>query len=81
MTYDAGTGTRGYQFDGSSGTAAAGIAIGNGSNYRAATKFTSQSFTSGYTLLPTAATVRLKNAGTLLVRIIYAFGECLMIQL
>lgn len=63
MAYDEGTGTRGYQFDNTSGTTAGSIAVGNGTNYRAATKFTSQTWTAGYTLLPTTAIIKLEREG------------------
>ncbi|MCP4262829.1 MAG: hypothetical protein GY774_35770 [Planctomycetes bacterium] len=64
IAYDDGTGTSGYQFDSSDGDEDTSIALGNGTNTRVAYKFTSQTWTSGYTIPPTTVTFKLDKTGT-----------------
>ena len=56
IAYDDGTGTSAYQFDHTSGDDDASLALGNGTNIRIATKFTSQAWETGYTIPPTTVT-------------------------
>jgi len=64
IAYDDGTGTSGYQFDNISGDEDSTVKLGDGTNTRIAYKFTSQSWTTGYTIPPTTFTVKLSEAGT-----------------
>jgi len=64
IAYDDGTGTSGYQFDYTAESQDSTIALGNGTNVRVATKFTSQSWTSGYTIPPTTVSVYLSKTGS-----------------
>jgi len=59
IAYDDGTGTRGYQFNNLTGDEDSTIALGNGTNVRIATKFTSQAWDAGYTIPPTTVTAKL----------------------
>jgi len=63
IAYDDGTGTSGYQFRNSAGSDDSNLALGNGTNTRIAYKFTSQTFTAGYTIPPTTVTAKLSKNG------------------
>jgi hypothetical protein len=62
MAYDAGSG--GTQFDNLAGEDDSGLAVGNGTNTRVAVKFTSDSWTSGYTIPLTQIECFLKGVGS-----------------
>ncbi len=64
IAYDDGTGSSGYQFTNLTGDDDTTLALGNGTNTRVATKFTSQAWTAGYTIPPTTYTVTLSAQGT-----------------
>ena len=64
IAYDDGTGSSGYQFSNLAGADDSTLALGNGTNVRIAWKFTSQSWTAGYTIPPTKVTVELSAEGT-----------------
>ena len=64
IAYDDGTGTRGYQFDHTSESQDSSLALGNGTNTRIAAKFTSQDWTSGYTIPPTTVSAYLSKTGS-----------------
>lgn len=64
IAYDDGTGTSGYQFNHLTDTSDTFLALGNGTNTRIAQKFTSQAWTSGYTIPPTTFSVNLSANGT-----------------
>jgi hypothetical protein len=64
IAYDDGTGTNGYQYNNSAGDVDSTLALGNGTNVRIAAKFTSQTWTSGYTIPPTTVTAKLSKTGT-----------------
>lgn len=64
IAYDEGTGSRGYVFDNSANDDSQ-LALGNGTNTRIGYKFTTASWTSGWTIPPTGGTVKLKRSGSL----------------
>jgi len=63
MAYDSGTGSSGYEWDNSSGVDDATLPVGDGTNTRAGFKFTTTSWTAGYTIPPTQAKVKLARIG------------------
>lgn len=64
IAYDAGTGTDGYQFDFTSEDNDTYLALGNGTNTGVCQKFTSQNWTSGYTIPSVKVGVYLSQEGT-----------------
>ena len=64
IAYDDGDGDRAYQFNNLSGSEDSTIALGDGTNVRVAYKFTSQSWTSGYTIPPTKIFAKLSKTGS-----------------
>lgn len=64
MAYDSGTGSSGFQFDNRSLTNDTSLALGNGTNTRVSTKFTSQAWTSGWTIPPTTVHAYLSKTGS-----------------
>lgn len=64
LAYDDGDGAAGCQFDTTADPDEAAIALGDGTNARVAYRFTSQSWTAGYTIAPTTAKAKLSAAGT-----------------
>ena len=64
MCYDDGSGTNGFQFDYTSSDDDDTIALGNGTNTRIATKFTSQAWETGYTIPPTTVKACLCKTGS-----------------
>ena len=63
IAYDNGSGTSGYQFNNRTGDDDDLLALGNGTNTRIATKFTSQAWDSGYTIPPTTVYAKLQREG------------------
>uniref|UniRef100_A0A6M3K193 Uncharacterized protein n=1 Tax=viral metagenome TaxID=1070528 RepID=A0A6M3K193_9ZZZZ len=64
IAYDDGTGTSGYQCNNKDADDSSSIALGNGTNTTVAYKFTSQVWTTGYTIPPTTVTAKLSKNGT-----------------
>jgi len=63
IAYDDGTGTTGYQFDNSSEDNEDALTLGDGTNTAIAQLFTTQAWTSGYTIPPTTVTAYLSHTG------------------
>lgn len=64
IAYDDGTGPSGYQYNNLSDSISSSyIVVGNGTNTRAAAKFTSQSWDAGFTIPPTTVTFNLQRVG------------------
>lgn len=63
LVYDDGTGTSGYQYNNRTGDDDSDLDLGNGTNTRIASKFTSQTWETGYTIPPTTVTAKLKREG------------------
>jgi len=63
LAYDDGTGTSAYQFDNRGGDDDTHTDLGNGTNTRVAYKFTSQTWSTGYTIPPTTVYASIKRAG------------------
>ena len=64
ICYDGGTGTSGYMVDDTALTQDAFLAVGNGTNTKAAKKFTTPAWDSGYTIPITTIGVYLDKAGS-----------------
>jgi hypothetical protein len=64
LAYDAGSGTTGCQFDNKSGEDNGSIALGDGTNNRIATKFTSQTWDTGFTIPITKVYAKLSKTGS-----------------
>lgn len=74
IAYDDGTGSSGFQFDNSALTNNASLALGNGTILGVSQKFTTQTWTAGYTIPPTSVSAYLSEnnsapAGAITARI------------